>query len=205
MSSLREFVAWVRSFRDFLVKWPRNGFRSPAPQMVKRSLFKRYSGQGTTWLETGTHFGRTTKFLAKHNLRVITIEPVHFLANHAKGRFRKQAKIEVIEGDSESVFEAAILRMTGDVAFWLDGHFSGGITHRGELVTPVAFELQAIEKCLKKFDTVTVLVDDFRLFQTASSDAGEYPLKDYLITWANNNGMVWTVEHDIFIASSGSI
>jgi len=165
MNSLREFVSWIRSFRDFLVKWPRNGFRSPAPQLVKRSLFKRYSGQGTTWLETGTHFGRTTKFLAKHNLRVITIEPVHFLANRAKGRFRKQAKIEVIEGDSESVFEAAILRMTGDVAFWLDGHFSGGITHRGELVTPVAFELQAIEKCLKKVDTGTVLVTSSGFFR----------------------------------------
>jgi len=172
--------------------------------MVKRALFKRYSGPETTWLETGTYLGRTTRFLAKHNLRVITIEPVHFLAKRAGERFRKQVKIEVIEGDSETVLEGAILRMTGDVAFWLDGHFSGWITHKGEVITPVAFELRTVAKYLEKFDSVTVLVDDFRLFQTEGFVSGEYPLKDDLITWANDNGMDWTIEHDIFIASSRS-
>ncbi|MEX2527840.1 MAG: hypothetical protein WEA09_09415 [Gemmatimonadota bacterium] len=145
--------------------------------------------------------GSTTAFLARRAAQVITLEPDPELAEGARLRFRHDPKVRVIEATSEAGLPMALEGVSGDVAFWLDGHHSGAGTFLGEAVTPIVQELAFIEAALPSFRRVAVLVDDMRLF--ARKDSG-YPDFSVLTNWAFANSLHCTVEQDIFIAASVS-
>jgi hypothetical protein len=187
-----------------LLKWARKGFSLPAPSFVKRSCLRRHGFRNSTWVETGTYLGDTTKFLAGLGARVVTIEPEPSLFQRARDRFSRASNVEVMFGLSEQIFPTLLPTLEGPVNFWLDGHFSEGITHRGPKETPIEDELNYISKYMNIFDGVCVLVDDLRLFRgTASEQEGSaYPEVNSLVSWATKNGLSWTIEYDIFIAKS---
>ena len=56
-----------------------------------------------------------------------------------------------------------------------------------------------ISNTLSRFKKCTIFVDDVRGFSEKDGN-GDYPSKDYLIDWANQNNLTWSIEHDIFIA-----
>jgi hypothetical protein len=118
----------------------------------------------------------------------------------AKERFRHKGNVTVLSGTSEERFREAIDQIRGPVAFWLDGHFSGGITFKGASDTPIQFELDVIAEEAQKFERLTVFVDDFRCFAASVSTSEPYPAKAYLVNWAERLGLNWTIEHDIFVA-----
>ena len=90
--------------------------------------------------------------------------------------------------------------LTGDVSFWLDGHYSGGDTYQGPLDTPIREELNEISQMLDQLNSVSVFVDDIRCFDPSSQEYSQYPSRNWLAQWADQNGLNWTIEHDIFIA-----
>ena len=90
--------------------------------------------------------------------------------------------------------------LNGDVAFWLDGHFSAGATFEGDIDTPILGELSAIKENLHRFSQVSIFVDDFRCFDPSNSEFSDYPERKVLVDWATDSGLSWTVEHDIFVA-----
>lgn len=123
----------------------------------------------------------------------------------ASHRFRNVSKINTLKGTSEETFPELLPRLSGDINFWLDGHYSGGITFKGDSDCPVAAELEQIEKNLDRFDRVSVLIDDVRCFppsQTSALDESDYPPLDSLVDWARRNKFSWQIEHDIFIAKN---
>lgn len=183
-----------------LVEWHRRDYAPPSPAMIKRRVLLRNGAPSATWVETGTYLGDTTHFLAKHASKVISLEPESKLYGDAKKRFSGIANIEMINGLSENVFPDLLPRLTGNVNFWLDGHYTFGttwITYKGPNETPIVAELSYIEKNIKSYKTVSVLIDDVRLFQSAEKD---YPRLDYLVEWATRNALNWHIEHDIFVA-----
>jgi len=182
------------------VRWHRNRWSSPAASQVKRSVLWRYGSTATTWIETGTYLGQTTKYLARNGCRVYSIEPEPQLAASAERRFRDSPHITILSGTSEDVLQGLVEKVSGQVAFWLDGHYSSGITFRGNQETPIRFELETIAGLISRFDSVTVFVDDFRCFGSQHLEVGPYPSRSYLVSWADKLGFSWTVEHDIFIA-----
>jgi hypothetical protein len=187
--------------KDFW-RWRRSRFSMPAPQEVKWSVLERYGGHAATWVETGTFRGDTTAFLARTAQLVITIEPDPMLAETARQRFAYSSNVRVVEGLSEDVLCAVIGPLSGSISFWLDGHYSEGVTHKGPRDTPIREELRCVQSTLSQFDSVTVLVDDFRGFGPSATVKSDYPDKSWLVSWADGVGMKWTVEHDIFIAKS---
>lgn len=110
--------------------------------------------------------------------------------------------INVVNGISEGVFPVLLPTLRGKINFWLDGHFSGGITHQGPTDCPVREELTSIEKNLSLYDGVVVLIDDIRCFNPSIPEYSDYPDLDYLVNWARKNNLYWYIEHDIFIAKS---
>ena len=54
----------------------------------------------------------------------------------------------------------------------------------------------------KKVQKLTVLVDDVRCFTSVSNEYVSYPKLLELVLWADELGLFWTIEHDIFIASN---
>lgn len=181
--------------------WAAHGYIMPAPQRVKWSVLERYGRGVDVWIETGTYLGDTTRFLAERTTRVFSIEPGAELARDAKAKFAGDPHVTIIEGLSEHVLPDVLKSLSGgSVAFWLDGHFSAGVTFQGPADTPIREELAAIEKHLDRFDRVVVLVDDVRCFDPANPEFATYPDRTWLVAWAADRDLQWNIEHDIFIA-----
>lgn len=183
-----EFVAW----------WRRN-FVSPAPQFIKMRILQSAKNVDV-WIETGTYMGRTTDFLRRIGSSVVSIEASKELASKAEYLFERHSNVHIVHGLSEDELEKILDGLGSEVhriAFWLDGHFSGGPTHLGPVETPIQKELEIISRKLERFDEVSVFIDDFRCFVNQETD---YPGTEILSCWAKENNLSWSVEHDIFIA-----
>ena len=188
--------------------WINRSFASPAPNYVKRRVLNRL-GSKDTWIETGTYLGDTSEFLAARVSRVYSIEPSLELFERARIRFAAFPNVTLINDLSEKALPDLISSLNpsecNDISFWLDGHFSSGITHKGPVETPVLEELTAIKSNIDKFRNISIFIDDVRLFHTRNGEESGYPSLNALTDWANSLGLFWTIEHDIFIAANNNI
>ncbi|MBZ0129383.1 MAG: hypothetical protein K8F59_09725 [Rhodobacteraceae bacterium] len=193
------FAAGLRTLNDFR-KWTKRKYDAPSPRAVRKACLARNSTQGATWVETGTFKGDTTAFLSGFSKKVYSIEPEPTLVENAVRRFANTPNVEIIKGTSEEILPDLLPKLSGDINFWLDGHYSAGTTFQGAVETPIADELATITKSLKNFALVSILVDDVRSFYSRQPENQGYPPLDFLVDWARDNGFFWTIEHDIFIA-----
>ena len=194
--SIRKKIRTIRA----LSEWKSLGWSVPAPHAVKIDVLKRYSNSKMTWVETGTWMGDTTSALSAMAFHVHTIEPQLDFVNLAKIRFKNVGNVSLHYGSSEQLFGQILNDLNGEVAFWLDGHFSAGATFEGDIDTPILGELSAIKENLHRFSQVSIFVDDFRCFDPSNSEFSDYPERKVLVDWATDSGLSWTVEHDIFVA-----
>jgi len=179
------------------------GCKSPSPNFVKKRILKSFSFGNATWVETGTYLGETTLALGKHAKRVVSLEPALPLFKFSKKRLASHKNIEILNGSSEELFLGILSKLSGPTCFWLDGHASGDVTFQGKTETPVVFELDSIKKFRNNWKDLTVCVDDVRCFsQKISKNVGDYPTINFLVDWAEDCGLGWKIEHDIFIAST---
>ena len=203
-SSLRQLNAQrkeKRSLRNEPKQWAERGYAAPSPSYIKHQVILRNGIPNAIWVETGTYKGDTAAILADNAKKVFTIEPATQLFEDAKMRFSAKSNVEVIHGLSEEVFPNLIPKLTGEINFWLDGHFSTGVTHQGPKDSPIEEELACIEKNIGNFSKIAILVDDIRYFINPSSHQFTgYPKIDVLVDWAKKNNLEWHIEHDIFVA-----
>jgi hypothetical protein len=201
--SLKTYLVQGEDTRVY-IEWAARGFDAPSPSCIKQAVLIRNGIKGGAWIETGTYMGDTTEALASSDVlaasAVYTIEPEPILYEKAVGRFEGRTNIRVINGLSEDVFPNLLPTLTGKINFWLDGHWSGGATHKGAIDCPVRAELLHIENNMGRYEEVVVCVDDIRLFDPELPGFADYPKVEYLIEWANRLNMKWHIEHDIFIA-----
>ncbi len=200
--ALRPIVSpWLSRFRSFrsIVRWQQEGFPSPAPFQVKKALLLRDCPRGATWVETGSYLGEMTEELRKSAKWVYTIEPGVELHQAVKKRFRKFPNVVPLEGTSEDVIPGLLREIEGSVFFWLDGHYSSGITFRGSSDTPILAELKEISKNLPRWANVRIFVDDVRCFNPSLPGCEGYPPLTALVQWAEDHHLDWSIEHDIFI------
>ena len=181
-----------------LFDWRKRGYSDHAPQFIKLAILEKYALDGATWVETGTFMGATTRFLASLAPKVFTVEPAPKLFARAERKFAG-THVTVLNGVSEEVFPDLLPQITGDVCFWLDGHYSAGQTFKGATDCPVEDELSAIEASLPNFEKISILIDDVRCFLSTADDFADYPSIDYLVDWARKHGFNWRIEQDIFI------
>lgn len=159
----------LRPFLDALAlrEWRRHR-RPPAPRTVKEALIRGFAGPNRRVLvETGTFYGDMLAALSADFDRLYSIELSPRLARAAVRRFAREPRVTIVQGDS-GVRLGPLLRSLGAPAvIWLDGHYSGVLTARGESDTPLARELhEALEEGTS--DDV-ILVDDARLIGTDPS------------------------------------
>lgn len=181
-----------------VLPWIANGFPAPAPRVVKNAVIRRYAIPQSDFVETGTFLGDTAAFAAKYHPKVFTIEPQAELATNAQRRF-KNSNVTVRQGTSEAVLADVLRDLNGDITFWLDGHWSAGVTFKGEQVTPVIAELAIIESAATQFGKVAVFVDDARLFGGAPGHEPGYPHLSEVLNWARRNGFTFSIQHDIIV------
>ena len=148
-----------------LRQWRRHR-RPPAPRSVKAAMIRRFADPGgrAVFVETGTFFGDMLVALRGDFERLYSIELHQGLGQRAARRFAKDPNITIVVGDSGQELEP-LLRVLGQPAvLWLDGHYSGFLTARGEGDTPILRELDSVFRGGTVHDVV--LVDDARLFGT---------------------------------------
>ena len=192
-----KFFKYIQVYR-VINKWRKSNFLGNSPQFIKEIVFEKYGVANAPWVETGTYMGKTTNFLRERYPHVHTIEPEIKLYNAALKRFNGK-NVTLYNDVSENVFPKLLKSLSGDVNFWLDGHYSGGITFKGKKNCPVEDELNAIEVNLINFSKITILIDDVRCFLSENSEYSDYPSIDYLVDWARRLNMRWRIENDIFI------
>lgn len=204
LSNVRSKLRARRGQKNEEREWAVRGYESPSPSWIKRSVLLRLGARDATWVETGTFLGDTTALLASGSREVYTIEPERTLFEQAEARFSGDTRVHAIHGLSEDIFPTLLPTLSGKVNFWLDGHYSGGITHQGPTDCPVRDELANIERNLSRFESVVVMIDDIRCFDPSVALYADYPSVDYLVDWARRNNLKWHIEHDIFVARSPS-
>jgi hypothetical protein len=192
----RHYSRWAMYWQ--VAQWRTRDFRPPAPPRLKHEVLEFHAVPSGVWIETGTHVGTTTEFLAKNFPHVHSLEPSPSYFSSAKEKFQGR-NVSLYNSTSEALLPVLLPKLSGDLNFWLDAHFSGGDTFRGKLDTPIVQELEAIAENLGAFGLVTICVDDVRCFTGYNPKYETYPSLDFLANWAKTNGFQWTIEHDIFI------
>jgi hypothetical protein len=182
--------------------WADREFAAPSPHLVKQRVLLRNSLHDATWVESGTFMGDTTSVLSKVAKMVYSIEPEPTLFSKAEQKFRNTSNVKIIKGLSEDVFLELLATIGGNVCFWLDGHYSAGVTFKGPQDTPIMDELTAIGRNIAQMGKIVVMVDDVRCFDPRNPEFSAYPPVDFLVDWARKHNLTWHIEHDIFIAKN---
>lgn len=118
------------------------------------------------FIETGSFRGETAETACKVFGEVHTIELSDEFYQRAGQRLQPYANCHIYKGDSPSVLEEYLPQISGNILFWLDGHYSGGSTAKANGNTPILGELAAIAK--SGLTSPFVLIDDIRIFQKTS-------------------------------------
>lgn len=151
---------WKKEFQE----WEASG-RSAPPHLFKQMLLRNYAAKYgiQVMIETGTCYGDMVEAMKNVFERIISIELGEDLWKFARERFKRERHIEIIHGDSSKVLEKIVKSLRSPALFWLDAHYSGGETAKGENETPVLEELRHI---LSAQCQHVILIDDARFFGT---------------------------------------
>jgi hypothetical protein len=173
-----------------ILRWNLDGKPAPPPHVVKQLAVRQYQRRFrlSTFVETGTYLGDMVDAVRTRFREVYSIELSPELAERARRKFAAYPNVHIVEGDSAEVLPAILARITGPALFWLDGHFSGGVTAQGPLDYPILQELEHIGRHPVR-DHV-IFVDDARLF-LGTPDA---PAKEQVVAALMRINPGYTVE-----------
>lgn len=190
-----------RMLNEYVVynDWLKGGSIGLPPHVFKQNViveFQQKYGYNVL-IETGTYRGDMVEAQKKHFKKIYSIELSQMLYNKAKKRFRKDQNVYIVQGDSGKVLSGILNKLNEPAIFWLDGHYSAGMTAKGDKECPIFEELNAILNG-KKLNHV-LLIDDARCF----IGKGDYPaieqLTDYIST--KNPAYKLEIKNDIICYS----
>ena len=150
--------------RPSYLRWLLSGKGGSPPHIVKQKIVKEYAKQYNlrVFVETGTCGGDMVNAVKDTFQEIHSIEIGEDLYQRAKSRFSGLGGISIHKGDSADILPVILDQVKEPVLFWLDAHYSGGGTARGELDTPVVRELGHI--LAHRVRQHVILVDDARCF-----------------------------------------
>lgn len=147
-----------------VIRWYATGKKGCPPHAIKVKAIKQIvrTYQLYTFIETGTYLGQMVDAIKSHFSQIHSIEISEKLYRRAKKRFQTDAHVHIHHGDSATVLSSVLSTLTQPALFWLDGHYSGGITGKGEKETPIVQELEQI--FAHPIKNHVILIDDARCF-----------------------------------------
>jgi hypothetical protein len=153
-----------------LKEWRLKGCPVPPPHIVKQHAIREYQNRYNCriFIETGTYLGEMIEAQKKHFNKIYSIELSPKLYKEAARRFRNYSNVTILFGDSGKVLPEILKDVDEGVIFWLDGHYSAGVTAKGEKECPVLEELDAIFSSRMNH---IILIDDARFF----TGSGDFP------------------------------
>ena len=169
-TSIYSFLREYREIRDYW-RWLKNGMLAPPPHGIKQGVVKEYAKkyQCQVFFETGTYLGDMIQAVKDDFRHIYSVELNAGLYQQAQLRFKKDHHITLLQGDSGKILYETLKQIQEPCLFWLDAHYSGGITAKGNKLSPIVEEINEILKHFIK--NHVVLIDDAREF----TGTGGYP------------------------------
>ncbi len=174
-SALKEIIkrtpiySALRTFRQRreIKDWERRGRPGPPPHIVKQRTIREFAERFgvKVLIETGTNYGDMVEAMKNHFSRIYSIELSNHLYEKARRKFAGDDRVTIIHGDSGVELGKLITTLDQPALFWLDGHYSAGVTARGNKDTPICEELAHIFSSPQQGHVV--IIDDARCFGTA--------------------------------------
>ncbi|WP_414585495.1 hypothetical protein [Scytonema sp. PCC 10023] len=165
------------------------------PHLVKREIIKCYARKYNldVLVETGTYKGEMIFALKNIFKEIHSIELSEFLYKRSVKRFANQSHIHLYCGDSKTVLPAILEKIKSPCLFWLDAHYSGGITACSDKESPIVDELHNI--FVHPINKHIILIDDARCF----NGSNDYPTVEELFRLVETNKQKWStyVKEDI--------
>ncbi len=135
--------------------------RSLMKYRVIRALAKKVGAD--CLIETGTFRGVMTARCARVFKTVLTVELDAKLAAAAKAALAKYRNVTVYQGDVVALLPQMLAHPgAGRCVIFLDAHYSGGETARGEVPEPAIAELEILAQHRDRIGGI--VIDDFRCF-----------------------------------------
>jgi len=162
-STVKRVTDYIR-YRMTVRNWNKKGNPIPVPDVIKQKTVKEYAKifSVETFIETGTYLGDMVDAVRDTFNKIYSIELDKTLYGQAKKKFSRHHNISIFHGDSSKVLPVILADISKPCLFWLDGHYSGGITAKGDFNTPIMQELNCI---LDHFiEEHVILIDDAREF-----------------------------------------
>lgn len=175
LSSFKDFMANKTAFDQYR-EYTNFYTNLPSLHIIKQNNIHKYREEYgfKILIETGTYLGDMVEAQRRYFDKIYSIELGESLYRKAVERFKDSPHVKILFGDSSMLLEDLLAEEINQPAlFWLDGHYSSGVTAKGAKDTPIMEELAAI---LKSTFNHGILIDDARLF-TGESD---YPSLDEL-------------------------
>ena len=181
-----------RMLNEYVVfnDWLRNDCQGLPPHVFKQNTifeFQKKSGYETL-VETGTYLGDMVEVQKKFFKKIYSIELSTKLYEMAKTRFSKDSNVEIVQGDSGRILSTIVSKLDSSAIFWLDGHYSAGITAKGDKECPIYEELDAIFK--GRVNNHILLIDDARCF----IGQGDYPTINELTKYITDKNPAYKLE-----------
>lgn len=151
-------------------------------------------------VETGTYLGDSAVSLAQHFDRVWTIEVAEHLWSAAK-ESHARPNVTFVHGASQD--ELSGIDPGGPALYWLDGHWSAGVTGGQDCECPVLQEVRELDK-MPNAAASAVLIDDARLFLAPPGpphDRSQWPsLIDVIDVLREQHDRYVTIIEDVVVA-----
>jgi hypothetical protein len=149
--------------------------------MVITAYLKSYEIKN--FVETGTYLGDTLAYVSQdESMQAMSVELDDDLYHAAARRFRNWENVTLLHGDSGQIMSEIVDSLKSSATFWLDGHYSGATTAKGDRETPVSAELQATIGSPQSGHVI--LIDDVRCFDGTH----DYPHLDELLAGIRAEG-----------------
>jgi hypothetical protein len=189
-----------RIFHWFCIpRWIRAGCPVPPPYPVKQQKLRDCAREFglQIFVETGTCHGDTIFALRNEFVQLYSIELCRTYYDLVVRRFRRLPQVHLVLGDS-AVELRGILNQIRPLnqrqLFWLDGHYSGADSAKGEMETPIFQELDHILADPQTL-TAVIAIDDAREF----GGNPNYPSFDQVVAFVKSrrNSVTVSVNTDI--------
>jgi hypothetical protein len=183
-----------RALRREVSDWEARGKAPPAPSLLKQKMVHDYAQRYglATLVETGTYLGAMVEACKDFFTTIYSIElqADYFLRAHR--RFSRFPHVHIVRGDSAVRLPGVLEELKERSLFWLDAHYSGGLTARtAGKETPVIEELHAIFSHPVRGHVI--LIDDARCFDGTH----DYPTLEEVERLAAARAYAMCVQDDV--------
>lgn len=171
---------YMKIQKSEVIRWEKNGRPAPPPHLIKQRALLNFAEKFEleVLIETGTYYGDMVEAMKSHFSQIYSIELSEELFRKAKKRFESVKNVTIIHGDSGVELEKLTNIIKKPALFWLDGHYSAGVTAIGDKNTPIFEELTHIFNAnLRKY---IIVIDDARCFDKDPAYPNINELNDFI-------------------------